>query len=86
MALIKIDIEKKVNSSSRESRKRFGPVAPDRWGDSNSNSDFENDPGAANKKQLSLHCDSKRFRLVKPKEIDELKQPNPPLNMKRNTN
>jgi len=25
-------------------------------------------------------------KLAKPKEIDELKQPNPPLNTKRNTN
>ena len=49
-----IDIEKKVNSCSCESRKRFGSVAPDRWSNSDSNSDLENDPGAANKKRLSL--------------------------------
>jgi len=86
MALIEIDIEKKVNSCSRESRKRFGSIAPDGWSDSDSSSDFENDPGAANKKRLSLRRDSKRFKLAKPKEIDELKQPNPPLNTKRSTN
>ena len=86
MAQIEIDIEKKVNSCSRESRKRFGSIAPDGWSESNSGSDFENDPGAANKKRLSLCHDSKRFKLAKPKEIDELKQPNPPLNTKRNTN
>jgi len=86
MALIEIDIEKKVNRCSRESHKRFGSVAPDGWSDSDSNSDFENDPGAANKKRLSLRRDSKRFKLAKPKEIDELKQPNPPLNTRRNRN
>ena len=86
MALIEIDIEKKVNSCSRESHKRFGSVAPDGWSDSDSNIDFENDPGAANKKRLSLHRDSKRFKFAKPKEIDELKQPNLPLNTKRNMN
>ena len=63
MALIEIDIEKKVNSCSRESRKRFGSVSPDGWSDSDSNSDFENDPSAANKKRLSLHRDSKRLNL-----------------------
>ena len=83
MAVIEIG---KVNSCSRESRKRFGSIAPDGWSDSDSSSDFENDPGAANKKRLSLRRDSKRFKLAKPKEIDELKQPNPPLNMKRSTN
>jgi len=31
MVLIEVDIEKKVNSCSRESRKRFGSVAPDGW-------------------------------------------------------
>jgi len=86
MALIEIDIEKKVNSCSCESCKRFGSVAPDGWSNSDSNSDFENDPGAANKKRLSLCRDSKRFKLAKPKEIDKLKQPNPLLNVKRNTN
>jgi len=86
VALIEIDIEKKVNSCSLESHKRFGSVAPDGWSDSDSNSDFENDPGAANKKRLSLRRDSKHFKLAKPKEIDELKQPNPPLSTKRNTN
>ena len=86
MALIEMDIEKKVNSCSRESRKRFGSIAPDGWSDSDSSSDFDNDPGAANKKRLSLRRDSKRFKLAKPKEIDELKQPNPPLNTKRSTN
>ena len=86
MALIEIDNEKKVNSCLCESCKRFGSVSPDGWRDSNSNNDFENDPSAANKKRLPLHHDSKRFKLVKPKEIDELKRPNPPLNTKRNTN
>ena len=86
MAVIEIGVENEVNSCSRESRKRFGSVAPDGWSDSDSSSDFENDPGAANKKRLSLRRDSKRFKLAKPKEIDELKQPNPPLNMKRSTN
>jgi len=83
MVLIQVDIEKKVNSCSRESRKQFGSVAPDGWSNGDSNSDFENDPGAAKKKKLSLRRDSKRFKLAKPKEIDELKQPNPPFNTKR---
>ena len=43
MALIEIDIEKKVNSYSRESRKQFGSVTSDGYSDSDSNSDFEND-------------------------------------------
>jgi len=86
MALIEIDIEKKVNSYSHESRKRFGSFAPDGWSNSDSNSDFENDPSAANKTRLSLRHNSKRFKLAKPKEIEELKQPNPTLNMKRNMN
>ena len=81
MALIEIDIEKQVRSCSRQSHKRFGSIAPDGWSDS----DFENNPRAANKK-LSILGDSKRFKLAKPKEIDELKRPNPPLNTKRSTN
>ena len=86
MAVIEIGVENEVNSCSCESRKRFGSVASDGWSDSDSSSDFENDPGAANKRRLSLRRDSKRFKLAKPTEIDELKQPNPPLNTKRSTN
>ena len=75
-------------SCSRVSQNRFGSIAPVGWSDSDCDFEKENDTKAINTKRLSLSfaSDLKHFKRAKTKDIEGTKKPNPPVNMKRNTN